>query len=52
MTPDALRNAKRVKLWHSPYTAPALKRGDRARCLFRDIDVRITGWSDGRTPWP
>ena len=37
---------------HGPYTAPALKRGDRATCLFRDADVIITSWSDGRIPWP
>jgi hypothetical protein len=29
-----------------------LKRGDRATCLYRDADVRITGWSNGPIPWP
>ncbi len=39
-------------LHHGPYNAPALRRGDRATCLFRDGDVIITGWSDARIAWP
>jgi hypothetical protein len=45
-------NADHFQLLHGPYTAPALQRGNRASCRFRDADVRITGWSDGRIPWP
>jgi hypothetical protein len=41
-----------VQLLHGPYTAPALRRGDRATCLFRDGEVIITSWSDGRISWP
>ena len=40
------------QLHHGPYNPPALRRGDRAACLFRDGDVIITGWSDARIPWP
>jgi hypothetical protein len=40
------------QLLHGPYTAPALRRGDRATCLLRDADVIITAWSDGRIPGP
>jgi hypothetical protein len=40
------------QLLHGPYTPPALKRGDLATCLYRDADVVITGWSDGRISWP
>src|SRR5262249_44827146 len=40
------------RLPHGPYTPPALRRRDRATCLFRDADVVITGWSDGRISWP
>ena len=40
------------QLLHGPYTPPTLRRGDRATCLYRDGDVVITGWSDGRIPWP
>jgi hypothetical protein len=40
------------QLLHGPYTPPALKRGDRAVCLYRDADVIVTSWSDGRIPWP
>ncbi len=40
------------QLHHGPYRLPALRRGDRATCLFRDGDVIITGWSDARIPWP
>jgi len=39
-------------LLHGPYTAPALHKGDRTVCLFRDADVVITSWSNGRIPWP
>jgi hypothetical protein len=41
-----------ARLLFGPYTAPALKRGDRATCLLRDGDVVITSWSAGRIPWP
>jgi hypothetical protein len=47
-----MRDASRYQLLHGPYTAPALRRGDRATCLLRDADVIITAWSDGRIPWP
>lgn len=40
------------QLHHGPYHPPALRRGDRATCLFRDGDVIITGWSDAHIPWP
>ena len=40
------------QLLHGPYTPPPLKRGDRAVCLYRDADVIVTGWSDGRISWP
>jgi len=39
-----------VKLLFGPYKAPALKRGDRARCLYRDTTVIITRWSDAPIP--
>jgi hypothetical protein len=35
-----------------PYEPPALRQGDRAHCLYRDADVVVTGWSDGRISWP
>jgi hypothetical protein len=41
-----------VQLLHGPYTPQPLKRGGRATCLFRDCDVVITSWSDGRISWP
>src|SRR5262245_55077795 len=47
-----MRAADRVKLLHGPYTPPPLRRGDRATCLFRDCDVIVTGWSNGRIQWP
>jgi hypothetical protein len=47
-----MRDADRYRLLHGPYTAPALRRGDRAVCHFRDGAVIITGWSAGRIPWP
>src|SRR5262249_12491910 len=41
-----------VRLLHGPYTAPPLRRRDRASCLFRDYPVVITRWSDAPIPWP
>jgi hypothetical protein len=35
-----------------PYAPPAIRRGDRAFCLFRDTDVIITSWTDARISWP
>src|SRR5208282_1201600 len=46
------RRSSDVQLLHGPYTAPPLKRGDRAFCLLRDTEVIITSWSDGRIAWP
>jgi len=37
---------------HGPYRAPALKKGDRGTCLFRDADVIVTSWTGARIPWP
>ena len=31
-----------VRLLHGPYTAPPLRRGDRARCLFRSRVQRMS----------
>lgn len=42
----------RVRLFHGPYKAPRLCRGDRAFCLFQDDDVVVTSWTDARIPWP
>jgi hypothetical protein len=42
----------RTRLLFGPYKAPALKRGDRATCLFKDCDVAVTGWTDARISWP
>src|SRR5262245_16611373 len=47
-----MKAADRVKLLHGPYRPPALRRGDRATCYFRDCDVIVTGWSASRIPWP
>jgi hypothetical protein len=46
------RHPDKVKLLFGPYTPPPLRKGDRATCLYRDCDVVVTGWSDGRIPWP
>jgi hypothetical protein len=42
----------RLKLLFGPYKAPALKRGDRATCLYRDATVVITSWTQAPIPWP
>jgi hypothetical protein len=41
-----------IRLLHGPYRAPALMRGDRAFCLFRDADVIVTSWTAARISWP
>jgi hypothetical protein len=46
------KNIDPFQLLHGPYTPPSLRRGDKATCFYRDGDVVITGWSDGRIPWP
>jgi len=40
-----------TRLLAGPYHPPALFRGDRAFCLFRDTYVVITSWTDARIPW-
>jgi hypothetical protein len=47
-----MRERDRVKLLGGPYWAPRLRVGDVTRCLYRDRDVIITGWSDAPIPWP
>jgi hypothetical protein len=42
----------KVRLLHGPYEPPPLRQGARTTCLYRDADVVITGWSDGRISWP
>jgi hypothetical protein len=49
---DDVVNPGRVKLLFGPYTAPSLKRGDRAFCLVRDYPVVVVGWSGARISWP
>ena len=39
-------------LLHGPYYAPPLRVGDREACMVRDALCVVTGWSDGRIPWP
>ena len=34
------------------YSAPAVKRGDRVTCLYRDRDCTVTTLSDAPLPWP
>jgi hypothetical protein len=34
------------------YTPPAVRKGERVTCLYRDPDCVVTGWHDGRIPWP
>ena len=34
------------------YTPPAVRKGDRVTCLYRDADCIVTGIHDGRIPWP
>jgi hypothetical protein len=41
-----------VNLLGAPYRCPAMKKGDRTFCLFRDTAMVITSWSNGRYLWP
>jgi hypothetical protein len=47
-----MRVSDRVQLLSGPYTPPALKRGDRSTCLYRDADVVITSWTAAPISWP
>jgi hypothetical protein len=40
------------RLRFGPYTPPAVKKGDRTSCLYRDADVVVTAWTAARIPWP
>jgi hypothetical protein len=42
----------KFRLLHGPYAPPALRKGDRTVCLYRNADVVVTAWSDGRISWP
>jgi hypothetical protein len=48
----SLRVSKNAKLLFGPYEPPPLKKGDRETCLYRDAQVVVTSWSDGRISWP
>jgi hypothetical protein len=43
---------EQIKLLFGPYNPPALQKGDRDYCLFRDTDVVVTSWSGARIAWP
>jgi CheY-like chemotaxis protein len=47
-----MRPGDRTRLLFGPYSAPRLRSGDRATCLFKDCDVAVTGWTDARISWP
>jgi hypothetical protein len=34
------------------YAPPAVKRGERVTCLFRDRDCVVTSWTNASIPWP
>jgi hypothetical protein len=42
----------RPDLLFGPYTPPALRRGERVTCLFRDCTVIVTSWTDAPISWP
>jgi hypothetical protein len=46
------RVVENCKLLFGPYEPPPLTKGDLATCFYRDADVVITSWSDGRISWP
>jgi hypothetical protein len=42
----------RIALLYGPYRAPALRKGDRSTCFYRDCEVVVTSWTDAPIPWP
>ena len=42
----------RHALLHAPYHPPAVRRGDRTICLYRDAEVIVTSWTDAPISWP
>jgi hypothetical protein len=49
---DRRVSAERYGLFHGPYHAPPLRKGDRPTCLLRDCDVVIMSWTDAPISWP
>jgi len=47
-----MNDADRYRLLHGPYRPPALRRGDRASCLFRDATAIVTHLPQARIPRP
>ncbi len=45
-------DTNKTALLFGPYRAPALKKGDRALCLYRDAEVIVFGWHDALISWP
>jgi hypothetical protein len=45
-------NVDKTRLLFAPYQPPALKRGDRFFCLYRDAEVVVYDWSLAPIPWP
>lgn len=43
---------EKTALLFGPYKTPAPKVGDRAICLYRDVEVVIYDWTMGPLPWP
>jgi hypothetical protein len=52
VTLDAINPHDRVALLHGPYRAPALRKGDRATCLFRDCEGVVISLTDAPISWP
>jgi hypothetical protein len=46
----SMTDADGFKLLLGPYPPSALKRGDRATCLFRDCLVVVTTWTAAHIP--
>jgi hypothetical protein len=40
------------QLLHGPYQAPSLYFGERALCLLRDCQVKVTSWTAAPISWP
>jgi len=34
------------------YEPPAVKKGERVTCLYRDCDCTVTSWTDAPISWP
>lgn len=47
-----MTDSERFKLLYGPYEVPKFRVGDKLLCEYRDREVKVSGITDARIPWP